>query len=189
MNKQPRIILQERDAAGTLSQTAVSHIGFSVPDVEATADFYGRVLGLIVHEDLPTGGLRLGWGTGHHVMDLVAGDPGLSHYGFEVRDHRGIDGIAERLTAAGHLVEKLHASFIDSALGTPTGLAVQDPDGTAVHFHSAVERQGESAADTGRRPIKFQHTTLGTADVERMAAFFVDTVGFRISDQLDDGRF
>ena len=189
MNKQPRVMLRERDAAGGLSRTAVSHIGFTVPDVAATADFYGRVLGLVVHEQLPTGGLRLGWGTGHHVMDLVEGDSGLTHYGFEVRDENGIEAIAERLTAAAHGVEELPVSFIDCGLGTPHGLAVQDPDGTTVHFHSAVQRQGESAADTGRRPIKFQHTTLGTTDVERMAVFFVDTVGFRMSDQLEDGRF
>lgn len=190
MKRPQRVVLQERDAAGTLSQTAVSHIGFAVPDVAVTADFYGRVLGLVVQENLSEGGVRLGWGTGHHVVDLVA-EHGkhLQHYGFEVRDDGGVEGIADRLTAAGHSVEDLPESFIDYSLGAATGITVRDPDGTLVHFHSAVQRQGESAADTGRRPIKFQHTTLGTADVEAMARFFVDTVGFRISDQLEDGRF
>lgn len=189
MEKPNRVVLQERDAVGTLSETAVSHIGFSVPDVAATADFYGRVLGLVVHEDLPGGGLRLGWGTGHHVVDLVKGEAGLHHFGFEVRDPDGVAGIAERLKAAGYEANDLPTSFIDFPLEGPTGIAVKNPDGTTVHFHSAVERQGESAADTGRRPIKFQHTTIGTADVERMVSFFVDVIGFRISDQLEDGRF
>ncbi len=189
MDKPTRVILEEGDAAGTLSKTAVSHIGFSVPDVAATADFYGRVLGLVVHDHLPDGGLRLGWGTGHHVVDLFEGETSLHHYGFEVRDVGGIADITERLSAAGHEVELLSPSFIDFPLGAPTGITVRDPDGTPVHFHSAVARQGESAADTGRRPIKFQHATLGTVDVPRMVGFFVDTVGFRISDQLEDGRF
>jgi catechol 2,3-dioxygenase-like lactoylglutathione lyase family enzyme len=189
MDKPTRVILPERDAAGTLRHTAVSHIGFAVPDVDAAADFYGRVLGMLVQQELPGGALQLGWGAGHHVVDLVEGDPALRHYGFEVRDPDGMDGIGKRLTAAGHRVEPLPNVFLDAAVGTPTGLAVCDPDGTTVHFHSAVERQGENAADPGRRPIKFQHTTLGTADVARMVAFFVDVIGFRISDQLDDGRF
>jgi catechol 2,3-dioxygenase-like lactoylglutathione lyase family enzyme len=189
MEKPARVILPERDAAGTLRQTAVSHIGFAVPDVEATADFYGRVLGLFVQRELQGGAVQLGWGTGHHVLDLVEGDPALVYYGFEVRDPDGIEGISKRLTAAGHHVEQLSDVYVDAAIGVPTGLAVSDPDGTTVHFHSAVERQGENAADPGRRPIKFQHTTLGTGDVARMVAFFVDVVGFRISDQLDDGRF
>jgi len=189
MEKPARMILPERDAAGTLRQTAVSHIGFAVPDVEATADFYGRVLGLLVQHELPGGGLQLGWGTGHHVLDLVEGDPALRHYGFEVRDADGVEGISKRLTAAGHTVEQLSDIFVDGAVGSPAGLVVSDPDGTTVHFHSTVERQGENAADPGRRPIKFQHTTLGSADVARRVAFFVDVVGFRISDQLEDGRF
>ncbi|WP_218007587.1 VOC family protein [Nocardia vinacea] len=167
----------------------MSHIGFSVPDVAATAQFYGRVLGLVVHEELAHGGLRLGWGAGHHVIDLVEGQKGLRHYGFEVRDPQGVEGIAKRLTAAGYTVSELDSVHIDAAVGDSHGIAVADPHGTEVHFHTTVQRQGEMAADTGRRPIKYQHITLGTDDVEAMARFYVDVVGFRISDQLDDGRF
>jgi len=143
MDKPARVVLHERDAAGLLRQTSVSHIGFSVPDVATTADFYGRVLGLLVQEDLPGGGVRLGWGTGHHVIELVAGEPNLTHYGFEVRDENGVEGIAKRLTAAGHVVEDLSSDYLDCSLGSPTGIVVRDPDGTPVHFHGAVERQGE----------------------------------------------
>src|ERR1700754_5192223 len=120
MDKPSRVVLHERDAAGLLRQTSVSHIGFSVPDVATTSDFYGRVLGLLVQGDLPGGGVRLGWGTGHHVIELVAGEPGLKHYGFEVRDENGVEGIAKRLTAAGHVVEGLSSGYLDCSLGSPT---------------------------------------------------------------------
>ncbi|MET9491108.1 VOC family protein [Nocardia sp. NPDC006630] len=189
MDKPQRVVLQERDAAGTLTRTTVSHIGFSVPDVEATAAFYGRVLGLVVQEQLANGGLRLGWGAGHHVIELVPGEKSLHHYGFEVRDLDGVEGIAKRLTAAGHHVETLDAAYLDAAVGVGVGIVVADPHGTPVHFHTAVQRQGENAADTGRRPIKYQHITLATDDVVPVVQFFVDVIGFRISDQLEDGRF
>lgn len=189
MDRPERVILPERDAAGQLRRTAVSHIGLSVPEPDRAAAFYGRVLGLVVHDDLADGGRRLGWGTGHHVIDLVRGPKRLHHYGFEVRDVDGLDGIAKRLSAAGHSVTDLDADVLDASVRTPAGITVDDPDGTPVHFHEAVHRQGESAADTGRRPIKYQHITLGTDDLAPMVDFFVNTVGFRISDQLDDGRF
>ncbi|MEU8898704.1 VOC family protein [Nocardia sp. NPDC048505] len=189
MDRPQRIVLREREAAGTLTRTTVSHIGFRVPDVAAAAAFYGRVLGLQVHERLPGGGLRLGWGAGHHVIELLEGEKGLHHYGFEVRDLDGVAGIAQRLTAAGHTVSPLDPAYLDAGLGAATGIVVADPHGTPVHFHTAVAREGENAADTGRRPIKYQHITLATDDVVPMVAFFVDTVGFRISDQLEDGRF
>jgi catechol 2,3-dioxygenase len=189
MDKPQRVVLRERDAAGTLTRTAVSHLGLSVPDLASTAQFYRRVLGMVVHGELADGGLRLGWGSGHHVLDLVEGEPGLRHYAFEVRDGNGVDGIAERLAAAGHPVVELDAGLLDAAVGPARGITTIDPHGTEVHFHTTVERDGETAADTGRRPIKYQHITLGTDDVETMAGFFVGVVGFRISDQLDDGRF
>lgn len=183
------VVYAETGAAGTLRHTAVSHIGLRVPDVAAAEVFYGRILGLVRQETLTGGAVRLGWGVGHHVLDLLPGEHGLDHFGFEVRDVEGIDGIRSRLAAAGHVVDDLDRSFVDHPLGRVDGVRTVNPDGTDVHFHTAVLRQGEGIADPGRRPLKFQHTTIGTADIQPMIDFFVSTVGFRISDQLADGRF
>jgi catechol 2,3-dioxygenase len=189
MGNPSRVTIPEGEGAGVLRETAVSHIGFSVPDVAEAERFYTRVLGMSRHAELDGGGLRLGWGAGHHVIDLHEGPKGLLHFGFEVRDEGGIAALRNRLSAAGLDFSALDAAHIDAAAGEPEGIVVMDPDGNAVHFHSEVRRHGENAADTGRRPIKFQHTTVGTADVIPMAQFYVDVVGFRISDQLQDGRF
>lgn len=189
VDRPTRVVLEETQNSGMLRRTSVSHIGFYVPDVAAAETFYANVLGLVRQADLPDGGARLGWGTGHHVMDLLPGDQGLAHFGFEVRDTDGIAGIRERLLANGYEVSDLDPSFVDFPSGPVEGLTTINPDGTPVHFHTAVWRQGESSADPGRRPIKFQHTTIGTADVQAMIDFFVNTIGFRISDQLADGKF
>lgn len=188
MQRPARVILEESGAAGTLRHTATSHIGFNVPDVEAAERFYNRVLGLVRHSEIENG-VRMGWGTGHHVVDLIQGEKSLAYYGFEVRDENGVAGIRERLEAAGHQVKDLDSTFITDPAGAAEGIVFTDPDGTEVHFHSRVQRQGENAADTGRRPIKFQHTTIGTADVARTVEFYTKHVGFRISDQLHDGNF
>ncbi|MET4781352.1 VOC family protein [Glaciihabitans sp. UYNi722] len=184
-----RVVLTESDAAGTLRQTHVSHIGLTVSDVAANERFYARVLGLVRQDSLDGGGVRLGWGTGHHVLDLLPGRHGLAYFGFEVRDEEGIDGIRRRLTADGYRVEHLEESFVTSPTGPIEGLVTFTPEGTPVHFHSEVYRQGENSSDSGRRPLKFQHTTIGTTAVQPMVDFFVNTIGFRISDQLSDGRF
>jgi catechol 2,3-dioxygenase len=189
MERPNRVTLAEGADAGRLKDTAVSHIGFRVRDVSVVEDFYGRVLGLVRQDELANGGVRLGWGTGHHVLDLLPGERGLDHFGFEVRDADGLAGIRERLSRNGYSVADLDPGAVDFAVGKPEGLVATTPDGTPVHFHSPVQRQGENSADTGRRPMKFQHTTLGTADVTAMASFFVDVVGFRITDQLKDGQF
>ena len=189
MERPQRVTLEQGEHAGALGRTAVSHIGFSVPDIAAAERFYTRVLGMERHTALPGGGVRLGWGKGHHVVELQPGEQGLVHYGFEVRDEGGIAGIRERLTGAGIPFAPLDDAYVDAPVGSPDGLVVTDPDGNTVHFHTQVDRHGENAADPGRRPIKFQHTTVGTTDVAVMVGFFVDVVGFRISDQLADGNF
>jgi catechol 2,3-dioxygenase-like lactoylglutathione lyase family enzyme len=161
-----------------------------VKNIEDSEIFYGRVLGLVRQALLPDGTVRLGWGMGHHVLDLIpASEAALDHFAFEVRDVDGIAGIRERLIAAGYVADELDPSYVDEPVGPVQGISTRTPDGTTVHFHSQVHRQGENAADTGRRPIKFQHTTIGTADVGPIIDFFVNTIGFRISDQLQDGRF
>ena len=189
MERPARRILEGGTADGTLRDTATSHVGFRVPDVAATADFYARILGLQLQGDLPGGGLRLGWGTGHHVLDLLPGEQGLDHFGFEVRDRDGVAGIRTRLTEAGLQVSDLDPSFVDDGLSDESGVVVTDPDGNTVHFHGPVRRSGEHAADPGRRPIKYQHITLATTDVAALVTFYAGQVGFRMSDQLQDGRF
>lgn len=51
-------------------RTATSHIGLRAPDVAGATEFYARILGLTPARRLPGGGRRLGWGLGHHVLDL-----------------------------------------------------------------------------------------------------------------------
>lgn len=186
---QSRMIIPQKGAVGALRDTATSHIGLRVPDVSSAADFYGRVLGLVVQERAGDGSVQLGWGVGHHVIDLAPGPRGLVHYGFEVRGAGELERVRERVLAAGHPVVDLDPRYKDNSTDETAGFASSDSDGTAVHFHGPVWRQGESSADTGRRPVRYQHITLGTSDVRRLVDFYVSVVGFRISDQLQDGRF
>lgn len=189
MERPKRLTLPDEQNAGLLRRTAVSHIGLSVPDVAAAEVFYTRILGMVRQDTLSDGAVRLGWGEGHHVLDLLPGDHGLAHVGFEVRDTYGLSGIRERLDAAGAAHSELDDGYVDAAVGSPEGIVVTDPDGNIVHLHSEVHRSGENAADPGRRPIKFQHTTIGTRAVAPLVSFYTGVIGFRISDQLADGNF
>lgn len=185
--KSPRII-RPGEAVG-LRNTSVSHLALRVPDVAATAAFYGQSVGLVLHGDLPDGGLRLGWGAGHHVLDLLQGPRGLDHYAFEVRDVGGLEAIHERLVSAGSTVRVLDGAVLDHAIGDAAGFETTDPDGNRVQFHSPVRRDGEATGATRRRPVKYQHITIGTTDIQPFLQFYTEVIGFRISDQLDDDRF
>jgi catechol 2,3-dioxygenase-like lactoylglutathione lyase family enzyme len=115
--------------------------------------------------------VRLGWGRGHHALELLPGPAGLDHVAFEVADAGG----------PGALVQALDAEELADGV-----LQVRDPDGNAVRLHGPVSRAGEHCADPGRRPIRVQHATLATAAMEPMVDFYVG-LGFRITDRMADG--
>ena len=48
-----------------------------------------------------------------------------------------------------------------------------------------VDRSGEHTADSARRPLRLQHITLATQDMEAAIRFYRD-LGFRISDRMSD---
>ncbi|WP_120006550.1 VOC family protein [Nesterenkonia muleiensis] len=172
-----------------LRATAVSHIGFGAADPDHAAAFYQRVLGMVIQQRHSDGRLRLGWGAGHHVIEVIPGVPGLRHYGFEVRDHGGLAAVKKRLHTAGVQYQPLEAGMIDAPAGPAEGIKLQDPDGTELHLHSPVVRSGENSADTGRRPIKYQHITLSSDDAPRLVQFYRDIIGFRLTDKLADDSF
>jgi catechol-2,3-dioxygenase len=161
-----------------LRRTQLSHLGLRTPDAGRLAAFYEDAVGLSRHESLPGGGLRLGWGRGHHVLDLLPGEPGLDHFGLEVRDGDELQAVAERAAAAGLGARPLPE--------LPNGFELRDPDGTAVQVHGRVGRDGETAAVPGRRPNRMQHLTLATGRVAEAAAFYTDVLGFSITDWMGE---
>lgn len=155
----------------------LSHVSLAVPDPEATAEWYERVVGL-VRQEVVDDRLRLGWGVGHHALELIQGDGSLDHFAFEVPDRNELAALADRVGQSG--------SWQDGAGDHPRALVVNDPDGHRAEFHERVDRSGERAADAGRRPVRVQHVTLGSPRRAELVEFYVGVVGFRISDHMGD---
>ena len=161
----------------------LSHIALGCDDVDAAARFYARALGL---QDHPGAGddraRRLGWGVGQHALDLVprTGDD-LDHFALEIPDPDELAALLAALGAAGAAVEP----FTEVGHGGEA-YAISDPEGRRIELHGRVDRGGEHAADSGRRPVRLQHITLATTDLERALQFYVETLGFTISDRMGD---
>ena len=158
-----------------LTRTATSSLALRVPDIDEVVAFYTRVVGLRVHSELGGGGARLGWGTGHHVLDLLPGERALELVAFEVAAPGLLDELAGTLGAELDVVDGIR------------GFEIRDPDGNRVRFHDIVDRAGEQLGDGARRPIRYQHVTLATSDLATILAFYTDRVGFRLSDMMADG--
>lgn len=123
---------------------AVSHIDLSVSNVEASADWYCRVLGLrrLRRADLDN---RIMIVLLHDATGLIVGlnqhsepsadrfdehRPGLDHIGFGVPERATLDRWQERLAELG--VE--HSPVTDSASGSGAALVFRDPDNIQLEF-------------------------------------------------------
>ena len=109
------------------------------------------------------------------MLELLPGAAALDHFGLEIGDAGGHHAVGERLGR-----QSVEVTQLDSRADT---LVVRDPDGNTVHLHGRVSRSGEHTADTGRRPVRIQHVTLSTADLEPMIAFYLG-LGFRLTDRM-----
>jgi catechol-2,3-dioxygenase len=178
-----------------LQTAAVSHLGLGTPNPRALAAFYERTVGLqlreavgtpstvasgVDHEAGDSAPIQLGWGaTGHHVLELLPGEAGLDHFGVEIPDQADLLRLRERLQAHGVGTTELNSPEL-------SGFSIDDPDGNCIHLHGRIDRTGEHTADPGRRPIRYQHATLATANLTKMISFYVDILGFRLTDRMGD---
>lgn len=153
-----------------------SHIALRVPDPDSSAAFYQDVLGLSLHETMADGTHRLGWGIGFHALELVEGEPGLDHFGFEVPDEELLERLAE---AAGG--KRIHPDGHHPAV-----YEIEDPDANRIELHGRIDRAGEHAADTARRPVRVQHLALATPDVDRLVSFYEQVLSLRVSDRMGE---
>lgn len=160
-----------------LRRTSIAHVSFRTPDAAAMARSYGETLGLVEHDGDGDDTMLLGWGLGHHAIELRAGERAeMDHFALEIGDEGGQVALGERLGERGIEVEQV---------GDTAALRVHDPDGNAVHLLGPVPRMGELTADTGRRPVRIQHVTMETTEMEPMVDFYVE-LGFRVTDRMGE---
>jgi catechol 2,3-dioxygenase-like lactoylglutathione lyase family enzyme len=152
-------------------QGQLSTVGLGCPDLEAMRRFYEDALGLSLHGERPDGTLLLGWGSGDPILELSAGEPGLVDFGIEVPNARELEALLAALDRAG--VPADGDGF------------TRDPEGRSLRLHGRIDRSGEHTSDPGRRPIRMQHITFATTQMDELLDFYAGTLGFRISDRVE----
>lgn len=143
--------------------------------------FYSDALGLTGTRSDAADHVRLGWGAGQWALELHDGEVGLDHFAIEVPDPGELEELIDRMRNAGVVVEHLAAHG-----GHPESFVLFDPDGRRVEWHGRVDRVAEHAADPGRRPVRLQHITLATTAMRELVDFYVDVLGFRVSDRMGE---
>jgi catechol 2,3-dioxygenase len=168
--------------------TGLRSVELGVPDLDKAAEFYRNVWGL---EDVVSTGDMLhlrGTGTEHHVLTLRQ-RPKAAFLGvhFAAANHAAVNKL--------HAQAKAHGAKIDGAPAALTrddgggyGFAMHSPEGQPVFISSDVDRLPDGREDRSR-PTKLTHVVLNASRTDDERAFFIDALGFRLSDSTDMMEF
>ncbi len=170
--------------------TYLAHVGLRVPDPEAVADFYQRILGLGVTGREPADhAIRLSAlppnaaVVSHHEVILYPGEPvGVDHVGFGVADEEALTAAVETLRGHGQDVagprpfEKVHGP----------SARLQDPDGLVIELMLPRAPVPRPVSLAGFDLIRLGHLTRKSPAPPRLAAWWQEVMGFRLSDRMGD---
>jgi catechol-2,3-dioxygenase len=190
----------------------LARVGLWSTDVATQARFYSQVLGLDVHAtseivehqnpEITEATMYLGLGEEQHSLGLyhdtrprtanqrhLVGYPSLHHLTFEVDTAAELAALAARLKLSG-LEFTLGTS--DTTSDMHDSLWFKDPDGNNIEIAVAPEDLLLSptivAPPRGRRsvlrPYSLQHVALYTPHLDTMVEFYIEALGFDISDWL-----
>jgi len=163
------------------------HLALAVPDFEAERRFMGGAWGL----KETSGGADIAYlaaegSADPYVLRLrKAEERRLDLIAFAATDEASVDALAERLGAAG--VKLISQPGPIQGPGGGYGVRFFDLDGRAVEVSAGVAPRPARALDRGESiPASLSHVVLHTPDVKKAADFYVQRLGFRISDWLGD---
>lgn len=159
----------------------IRSVDLGVPDVGANAKFYSDVWALDrVAEDGESVYLR-GTGADHHILGLHHRPKAeLLRVNLAASDKAAVDGLHAQ--AKGFGVSDLDAPQAIAEPGGGYGFSFRDGEGRVLRIIADDESHGD-VEDVGDRPRKISHVVFNSAEVERSTEFFLDLLGFKVSDK------
>jgi len=164
--------------------TGLRSVELGVTNLSQSAAFYSAVWGLepVVAES-DTIHLR-GNGTEHHAVTLrERPTAGLLGVHFAAMTREAVDALHTRAVAQGIAISGAPADLPKSA-GGGYGFQFRTPEGHVLNIASDVA-QHQNVNSNSSVPRKLSHVVLNSANVGQQTSFFVDTLGFRLSDSTD----
>ena len=151
-----------------------------VPDLHVARRFYTEVWGL---SEVAGSGPELvlrATGADHHVLVLHQGDPALHSITFRAPSHLAVkQAVSACLEAGGRVLAE--PGPVDWP-GGGFGVAMADPWGRTLRLvHGDATRAPDPPVQD--RPTRLSHVNINSADTDATARFFIDALGFRLSDR------
>lgn len=167
--------------------THVRSVGFGVPDVRKTAEFYERHWQLeLVDSDDDRFYFGSGCPEGHVLRLRTAPEPRVDLLCLAADSPAAVDEIAESI-GRNPPAALLGDPGERHDLGGGYGVRFLDPDGRTVEVSAQVAgRTFSPVREKEARPVAISHVVLNTLNIHATAAFYATALGFKVSDWVED---
>jgi catechol 2,3-dioxygenase-like lactoylglutathione lyase family enzyme len=160
----------------------VAHVTLSTPDLDKQVDYWTHIVGLnAVARDAKR--TVLATSLGQEAVVLEKGDHAdLARIAFQVAPDSDFADMGKALKEAG-LSYELRS---DVTPGVKRALSFTDPKGTVVELFAEYGFHAVAPANGGVNPLKLGHVASRVQDVAKVAKFYEQVLGFRVSDWVGD---
>jgi catechol 2,3-dioxygenase-like lactoylglutathione lyase family enzyme len=160
----------------------LGHATFDTPDLEKAIDYYTHVAGFALTAR-ESNRAYFASKIGQLAIELrQAPERGCSKLSLEIAPDADFNDVKRKLASHG-----VSAEFrSDPCPGTPKTLAFQDPKGTTIELFNEWSFLGNNHAVAGIGPLKLGHVAFVVHDPKPMAEFYMQVLGFRLSDWIGD---
>lgn len=161
--------------------TGVRSIELGVRDLHQSAEFYTKVWAL---EEVSAAGDTMHFratGGEHHVL-TIRERPQASLLGvhFAAADRSAVDQLCAKAKGYGVAIADDPAP-LDASAGGGYGFRFETPDGLPMTISSDSAQHPDVVVDRSR-PTKISHVVLNSARTDDQVPFFIDVLGFKLSD-------
>ncbi|MFL6795963.1 MAG: VOC family protein [Xanthobacteraceae bacterium] len=161
--------------------TGVRSVELGVRNLQQSADFYVKAWAL---EEVAAEGDAMHFratGSEHHVLTIrERAKPALLGVHFAAADRAAVDALHAKAKGYGVSTEGDPATLPASA-GGGYGFRFVTPDGLPMSISSESAQHPDVVLDRSR-PTKISHVVLNSARTDDQVPFFVDVLGFKLSD-------
>lgn len=157
----------------TTTPATLHHLHITSNKPDSLAKFYQTQLGL---EHSRTGTLHVLRGGTRSVIVSEGASASLAYAGYAVQNKAHLDSLRERLQQTGTA-----PLTIDTPLFQAGAFLVSDPQGRKISFGVPMHDRHIDA-----EPARLQHTVFQTTELEAVVSFYVEKIGFSISDEVVD---
>jgi catechol 2,3-dioxygenase-like lactoylglutathione lyase family enzyme len=160
----------------------IGHVTFETPDPERLLAHYLQVIGLAL-TGRDQGRVILSAQAGEQSVVLEPGSAArCTRLALQVRPDYDLKDAAAELGRRGIACERRS----DVTPGITDLVCFQDPIGTMIELFATARLASGVRPQGGVAPLKLGHTAFAVPDARRMVDFYVEVLGFRVSDWLGD---